>query len=68
MQEDKNTDKDMHPEEQLEVHPLAVEHNKMEEDSNLEEEEGKPDTLEEVEEDAAKVREYPLEMLQRLGD
>ena len=53
MQEDKNTDKDMHPEEQLEVHPLAVEHNRVEEDSNPEE----------VEEDTAEVQEYPHEML-----
>ena len=58
MQEDENTDKDMHPEEQLEVHPLAVEHNRVEEDSNPEE----------VEEDTAEVQEYPHEMLQGLGD
>ena len=48
----------MHPEEQLEVHPLAVEHNRVEEDSNPEE----------VEEDTAEAQEYPLEMLQGLGD
>lgn len=58
MQEDKNTDKDMHPEEQLEVHPLAVEHNRVEEDSNPEE----------VEEDTAEAQEYPHEKLQGLGD
>ena len=68
MQEDKNTDKDMHPEEQLEVHPLAVEHNKVEEDSNPEEVEGQPDALEEVEEGAAEAHEYPPKMLQGLGD
>ena len=47
----------MHPEEQLEVHPLLVEHNRVEEDSNPEE----------VEEDTAEAQEYPLEKLQGLG-
>ena len=50
------------------MHPLAVEHNKVEEDSNPEELEGKPDALKEVEEDAAEAQEYPPEMLQGLGD
>ena len=65
MQEDKNTDKDIHPEEQLEVHPLAVEHNRVEEDSNPEEVEGKPDALAK---DAVEAQEYPHEKLQGLGD